>query len=62
MEYILYSKKGGWFTKTSQLHSDWRKAQVFTDDEAVDMGRLHNGMLLPVDKAHYEHIMKGVKE
>lgn len=60
-EYILYSTKGGWFTSSSQLHSDWRKAQVFNYEAAMDMARLHSGRLLPVGKSMLEEILRGVK-
>lgn len=60
--YILYHVNRGWFTKTSQLHSDWRLAQRFPLDEALDMCRLHEGRLIPVREDLYAEVMKGVKQ
>lgn len=60
-KFILYSRKGGWYTKTSQLHSDWTKAQIFDRDEATDMVKLHSGVLMPVAHELYSEVMKGVK-
>lgn len=60
-EYILYSLRGGWFTSSSQLHSDWRKAQVLLYEDALDLAKLHSGKLLPVQRSVVEQIMRGVK-
>ena len=60
-EFILFHRNGGWFTKSSQLHSDFRQAQVLPLDEAIDMCKLHDGKLMPIEKSMYEDIMKEVK-
>lgn len=61
-KFILYSKRGGWFTSAAGLHSDWRKAAEYEYDDAIDMVRLHSGVLIPVEKSLYIEAMKGVKE
>ena len=57
-EYILFHRNGGWYTKTSQLHSDYRVAQVFDREDALDMCKLHEGKLLPVERAFYAETVK----
>lgn len=53
-EFILWScRNGGWLTKSSLLHSDYRQAQIFDREDALDMCKLHRGVgslgLVPVD-------------
>lgn len=61
-EFILWSaRNGGWLTKSSLLHSDWRQAQVFDREDALDMCKLHRGLgttnLIPVDRAFLKEIL-----
>lgn len=53
MLYILFHRNGGWFTASSQLHSDYKQAKTFDRDEAIDMCRLHSGKLMPVERDLY---------
>lgn len=60
-EFILWStRNGGWLTKSSLLHSDYRQAQIFDREDALDMCRLHKGVgttnLIPVDLGFLKEI------
>ncbi len=60
-QYILWSReKGGWFSKSAFTHSDYRQAQVFTEDNAIEMCKLHSGRLIPVDRAFYLRSIEGI--
>lgn len=60
-DYILWSvQKGGWFSKSAFTHSDYREAQVFTREQAMDFVKLHSGRLLIVNKGDYVESIKGV--
>jgi hypothetical protein len=61
-EFILYHRNGGWYTKTSQLHSDWKKAERFALMDALDMCKLHDGKMLPVDYHLYSRSMGDTKQ
>lgn len=62
-EYVLWSaRNGGWLTRSSSLHSDYRQAQVFDREAALDMCKLHRGTgslgLLPVELAFIKETLR----
>jgi len=57
-EYILWHRNGGWMTRSATYHSDVSAAWVVPRDEALRMCKLHDGKLLPVEKALYQEVFK----
>lgn len=62
-EFILWStRNGGWLTKSSLLHSDYRQAEIFDREDALDKCKLHKGAgslgLVPVDLSLVKDLMR----
>lgn len=58
-EFILWHCNGGWFTKGSTIDSRVERAMLVDHATALDMVKLHDGKLLPVNRTVYLEAMKG---
>jgi hypothetical protein len=60
-QYILWSvQRGGWLTKSALTHSDYREAQTFDRETALDRVKLWQGRLIIVNRADYIESIQGV--